>query len=333
MKTSPFISVIVPVYNGAKFLERCLAALQSNSYPFYEITVVDDGSTDNSAEISRQHGAAVVHMARQSGPAAARNFGAKGARGDILFFVDADVVVTPDTIARVAHIFETNPHIAAVFGSYDDDPSEKNFLSQYKNIFHHFVHQKSNSEANTFWAGCGAVDRRVFESVGGFDGNRYRKPSIEDIELGYRMRSHGHRIMLDKDLQVKHLKEWRLGSLLRADILCRAVPWTRLILERRERVNDLNLKTSDRISAGLVGLLLAALVASLVKPAFLYAVLLLSAAIVVLNLGLYRYFFHRKGLLFVTRAFLMHLLYYSYSSATFALCWCEQVFLRRQYRH
>ena len=62
----------------------------------------------------------------------------------------------------------------------------ENFLSQYKNLLHHFVHQGSSSDATTFWAGCAAVDRKVFVDIGGFDAARYDQPSIEDIEMGYR---------------------------------------------------------------------------------------------------------------------------------------------------
>jgi hypothetical protein len=246
-------------------------------------------------------------------------------------FVDADVVVQPGTIARVAEQFEANPNLAAIFGSYDDSPFAKNFLSQYKNLFHHFVHQRSSSEATTFWAGCGAVRRTVFGDVGGFDGSRYQNPSIEDIELGYRIHSRGHRILLDKGLQAKHLKEWRLASLLRADILCRAIPWTKLILERKENTKDLNLKTTDRISGVLVGLLIPALFASFIKPVFFYLVAGILLVIVVLNAELYRYLLHKRGALFVVPAFFMHLLYYFYSGATFVFCWCRHFLSRKEY--
>ena len=77
------------------------------------------------------------------------------------------------TLASVAEDFTENPDIAAVFGSYDDEPAEKNFLSQYKNLVHHYVHQQSSSEAVTFWAGCGAIRKEIFFSVGGFDGKKY----------------------------------------------------------------------------------------------------------------------------------------------------------------
>ncbi len=57
---------------------------------------------------------------------------------------------------RVLFVSE-EPDLAAVFGSYDDEPAAPNFLSQYKNLFHHFVHQQGSAEASTFWSGCGAI--------------------------------------------------------------------------------------------------------------------------------------------------------------------------------
>lgn len=321
MHKQPFISVIVPVYNGEKFLPSCLDALISNSYDAYELIVVDDCSTDQSPTISRQRGALVLRTLRQSGPGAARNFGAQHARGEILFFVDADVVVKPDTLERVAADLINHPEVAAVFGSYDEEPAEKNFISQYKNLFHRFVHQQGRTEAETFWAGCGAVRRDVFLAVDGFDVERYPRPSIEDIELGYRMRMKGHRIFLDKQLQGKHLKRWTLKSMLHADIFCRAVPWSMLIFERKGMVNDLNLKTTDRISAGLVGLSLLILPFSIFRPQLLLLIAVLLAVIPILNYKLYRFFFECKGLGFAILAFPLHVLYYFYSAVVFVLTW------------
>ena len=328
MDKLPFISIIVPVYNGGKFLDQCLDALTASSYQSYELIVVDDGSTDDSAEISRQKGARVLQTPRrQSGPAAARNCGAQKAQGGILFFVDADVVVQQKTVAQIAADFLEYPDIAAVFGSYDDSPAESNFLSQYKNLYHHFVHQQSSSNAATFWAGCGAVRREVFTTVGGFNERQYPKPSIEDIELGYRIRSLAWKIHLDKEIQVKHLKRWTVESLLRADIVYRAIPWSKLILESRHMVNDLNLKTSDRLSAGLVGLSAGTLSLALFDPRLLYVTLLFFAIVFILNYKLYSFFMNKKGLVFAALAFPWQILYYFYSGVTYALCWGRQLFL------
>jgi len=325
----PLISVIVPVHDGAKFLPRCLEALTQPCTQPHELIVIDDGSNDDSARTARDMGARVFSLSRQSGPAEARNIGAQMAVGEILLFVDADVVVQSGTLERVTRDFEEHPDIAAVFGSYDDEPAEKNFFSQYKNLFHHFVHQQSNTEAGSFWAGCGAVRRDVFLAVGGFDAERYPRPAIEDIELGYRMGAMGHRILLDKELQGKHLKQWTLRSLLKADIFCRAVPWSILILESKGMVNDLNLRTGERLSAGLVALTLCVMAASFLKPGLLLLIPLLLMGLIVLNHKFYRFFIRKRGLRFAILVLPLHYLYYCYSGFTFVAYWCRHFFQLR----
>jgi glycosyltransferase involved in cell wall biosynthesis len=322
--------VIVPVYNGTHYLHRCLDAILASCYPDYELILVDDASIDGSSEIGRHKGATVIRQARQGGPAAARNAGARCARGDIILFIDADVVVQPTTLERVAANFLQHPEIAAVFGSYDDSPAATNFLSQYKNLCHHFVHQHASTDASTFWAGCGAVRRSVFLEVDGFNELRYSKPSIEDIELGYRLCAQGYRIRLDKELQVKHLKTWRLGSLFRADIFYRAVPWSKLILESNHLINDLNLKTADRINTVLAGSAVLTFALAPLKPWLLCLPPLFLITLLLLSRPLYSFFLRHIGLRFALQAFPLQLLYYLTCGVTFGLCWGRHIFMARQ---
>ncbi|GAB63212.1 glycosyltransferase [Candidatus Jettenia caeni] len=231
-------------------------AIKSSDYPHYEIIVVDDASTDESPQIARQAGVRVVRMNKQSGPGAARNVGTQNARGDIYFFVDSDVVIHLNSLSCVVSKFLNNSEIGALFGSYDNQPSAINFFSQYKNLFHHFIHQTSYHNAHTFWAGCGAIRKEVFHKAGGFDAAQYPKPSIEDVELGLRIRKCGYKILLVKELQVKHLKKWSFYSLLYTDIFCRAVPWANLILQSQEMPKGLNFQKSHLVSALCVGLLI-----------------------------------------------------------------------------
>ena len=321
MRKNIFVTVIIPVYNASQYLEKCLSAIALSSYPLYEVIVVDDSSTDNSAEIAYLKGAKVLHISKQSGPAAARNSASKKAKGDILLFVDSDVMMKKDTIERVVNQFTEMPDTDAIFGSYDEKPAEQNFFSQYKNLQHHFVHQVSNANAETFWSGCGAIKKEVFHSVGGFDSRKYAKPSIEDIELGYRLRKMGYQILLDKNLQVTHLKKWTFFSVLRADIFNRAIPWSKLILQSKEMVSDLNLQISQKISTGLVGLILLTIPFSFLMPELIFLLLLFLALILTINHRLFMFFLKRKGPIFTLSAFFMYLLYYFYSGVAFSTCW------------
>jgi GT2 family glycosyltransferase len=252
------ISVVVPVFNGANSLRRCLEALGASTVKPLECIVVDDGSTDNSVEVAKRFGARVIRTGRQMGPAKARNVGAKAARGEIVLFIDSDVCVTPSTIERLKKAFLDEPGVAAVFGSYDDT-SPEGFFSEYKNLQHAYVHRSARREASTFWTGCGAVRKDIFLALGGFQ-EAFGRPCIEDIEFGGRLVKCGQRVIVDGSIRVQHLKEYQFRSMVRSDIIDRAIPWTKLILRDKQFPNTLNLNWSQRVAAGAVCAFLLTLV-------------------------------------------------------------------------
>lgn len=274
--SSMMVSIVIPAHNAEKHLATCLAHLAQSTSPPDECIVVDDGSTDNTAQIASEWGATVISTGCRCGPAFARNFGSRVASGDILLFLDSDVCVHPDTIARILSRFREDPSLDAVMGSYDNSPAAPDILSQYRNLMHCFVHQNSRDVASTFWAGCGGVRADVFREHGGFD-ESYSRPAIEDIELGVRMVRSGHKLVFAHDVRVKHLKTWAFADLLMTDIFHRGVPWTELILRERNMPNDLNLTWDQRVCVGLASLMLVfAVIASLGKPGqFLVSILAL----------------------------------------------------------
>jgi glycosyltransferase involved in cell wall biosynthesis len=310
------VSVVIPAYDNAAGLEECLRALVPVGA--HEIIVVDDASTDDTGAVASRFGVQVLRLERNSGAGAARNHGAKHATGDVLLFVDSDVVAAPDTVGRVTRVFEERPDVAAVFGSYDAAPRAPGLVSQFRNLLHHFVHQQGDREASTFWAGCGAVRRAVFEECGGFDTGRYTR-AIEDIELGYRLRDGGHRILLDKELEVTHLKRWTLASFLRTDALYRAVPWSRLILQRRLRLDHLNLKPAHRVSVALALILVASLASSALIPRMLALTAATIAGLVVVNWKLLAFFARTRGLGFAVGS--VPLLFLHYLASGLAYLW------------
>ena len=322
------LSVIVPVYNDQGALAQCLAALTDSCPAGVEIIVVDDASTDGSAMVAARLPVRLVRISTNAGPAAARNHGAQHAKADLLLFVDSDLIVAPGTLDQVIRLFDRQPDVAAVFGSYDASPAAAGIVSRYKNLLHHFVHQNGEAEASTFWAGCGAIRRSVFEEVGGFDQARFRRPSIEDIELGYRLRRAGHRILLDKTLQGRHLKRWTFRSLLRTDVIGRAIPWSRLVLESRQPVADLNLRHDQRLSAALVGLGAVCLVLAPFQTALAAIGGVALLTVIVVNRRLYGFFTRQGGLAFASACLLLHWLYYLYSMLAYLGVWAS-VRLRR----
>lgn len=296
----------------------CLDSIQQSSHPPLEVIVVADGDSDGSWKVAEESGARVIRLPSSGGPARARNIGAQAAQGDIVFFIDADVTLHRDTLSLVEQQFAQCPNLAALIGSYDDEPGSSNFLSQYKNLFHHYTHQISSEDASTFWGACGAIRRSIFQAVGGFD-ERYRRPCIEDIELGYRLKRSGYEIRLCKDIQVKHLKRWEVFSLLRAEIFYRALPWTALILRDRTLKADLNLNQQNRISVVLVFALIASLIVGVVVPKLLLFAPLLILGLLVINANVYRFFYRQRGLVFMLRVIPWHWLYFFYGGGAFAI--------------
>jgi len=225
---APTLSVIVPATDTPPTLRECLRAIDAADEPADEVIAVE-------------------HASRR-GPAAARNEGAAQAGGEVLVFVDADVLPHRDAFRRIRAAFGADPALVAVFGSYDAEPRARGVVSRFRNLLHHHVHQEGGGAATTFWAGLGAVRRDAFECAGGFDAERFLHPSVEDIELGMRLAAAGARLRLDPELQGTHLKAWTLVEMLRVDTVRRAYPWTRLLLERGGST-ALNLGWRHRASA------------------------------------------------------------------------------------
>jgi glycosyltransferase involved in cell wall biosynthesis len=320
------LSVIIPVYNGRGFLGQALQALASSCRSPDEVLVVDDGSTDGSGTLARAMGARVISQADgPKGPARARNLGAEQAVGDILVFLDADVVVHLDTLARIAVHFQEEPDLSALFGSYDADPLAPGHVSRFKNLLHHFTHQRSPREASTFWVGCGAIRRDVFEALGGFF-EGYGRPAVADIELGLRLKEAGGRILLDPEVLVTHLKAWTFVSLLKSDVFDRAVPWSRLILKQGRLPATLNLDFKSRVAALLAWTELILLILGFWRPEAWVGLILALMLQGLLSYRLYQLFFRKGGLRFLGAAMGLHHLYLLYSSLTFVVVAGQEYF-------
>jgi cellulose synthase/poly-beta-1,6-N-acetylglucosamine synthase-like glycosyltransferase len=311
------MSVIVPVHQGARVLPRCLSALRTSEMPdgSWELIVVDDASTDATALIAAEFADAIVRLpGRPRGPAYARNRGVELARGEVVVFVDADVCVHADTLRRFTVVFANEPEVSAVFGAYDTEPEARQFVSQYRNLLHHYLHVRSAGEAETFWGGCGAIRRHVFIEAGRYDEWSYPRPQIEDVELGHRVRLLGKRIVLRPEIQCTHLKRWTLRGVITGDFRDRGVPWTRMLIQNglATKSQTLNLRTVEKLNTALICLALLLGTMSVVLRSQRAIVLALTGfvAVLILNRDLYSYFYRVRGLLFALGVIPLHTLYY-----------------------
>lgn len=264
------LSVVVPATDCPPTLGACLAAI-ARAGGNGEVVVVD-GPPGLSAS-------------------AARNAGARRATGDVLVFVDADVVIHPDALTRVKAAFAVCPELTAVFGSYDDSPPTGGTVAAFRNLLHHHVHQRAGGPAETFWSGLGAVRRDAFLAAGGFDADRFPHASVEDIDLGIRLAANGARILLDPTIQGTHLKAWTLRSMLFTDFARRGVPWVALQLRSGWGSTALNLGWRHRISAAACAIGTLAVLARRPRAAAASVLVLLG-----LNRDFYALLARRRGL-------------------------------------
>ncbi|MCU0625155.1 MAG: glycosyltransferase family 2 protein [Gemmatimonadaceae bacterium] len=302
MLSHPRLSIIVPVHDAAAHLARALAALQASSLARseWELIVVADGCRDRSAAIAAGVADHVIELPwPPRGPAHARNVGAAHARAPLLGFVDADVCVHPDALARMMATMARGG-ADAVIGTYDDAPPAPGAVSRYRNLAHAFAHRRAAGRVSSFWAGLGAMSTARFRQLGGFDAQRYPTPSIEDVELGYRLVRAGGTIILDPELRGTHLKAWTLRGGIRTDLLARATPWMALLLDsaRPDEGAHLGVGRHDRMTLALTGVALGAPVLGALRGARaegLAVALTAMALAIVLDAPLHRFVYRRAG--------------------------------------
>ncbi len=327
------ISAVMPAYNAEPLLERVLPPLLAmrDAGELVEVLVVDDQSSDATAQKARDMGATVLVTPQNGGPGLARNLAAEHAIGDILWFVDSDVIAHPGGAARILEAF-ANPGVEACFGSYDATPGAPSWFSNYKNLMHRFHHQNAQLDAGTFWSGCGAVRAQTFRALGGFDTEIYRVPSIEDIELGYRIRRAGGRIMVCPDLLGKHLKVWSVRQAIFTDIFRRALPWSRLMISREGLIDDLNTGKAERARAVIAGLFVLSILALPSAQVGWPVPFVMFAIAIAANWRFFSYLRENGGIRFALASLLFHQLYYLYSAAAYVWCLIEYHLLGRKNR-
>ena len=197
---SPLVSVIIPSYNAEQFIGQAIESVMAQTYPSYEMIVVDDGSTDKTKEILKEFDGQIrcVHQENR-GPSAARNAGIEIAQGTYICFLDADDLWTPDKLEAQVEFLERHPDIALVFSDHQDFKSgnvdPRSYLDAKKETFGEvLVTEKPLQEAflkliqeNFISTPTVMVRKRCLEKTGLFDENLW---SVEDRDLWLRMAAH-----------------------------------------------------------------------------------------------------------------------------------------------
>ncbi|MCX6029151.1 MAG: sugar transferase [Chloroflexi bacterium] len=257
------VSVIVPAYNSAATLPLCLTALAAQDYPHdtYEVIVVDDGSTDDTAALARAAGVKVITQPN-SGPAAARNTGAAAATGDLLLFTDADCAPVPGWIRALVAPF-ADPRVAGAKGAYLTRQAAlvPRFTQlEYADRYDHMASAETIDFVDTYSA---AYRRDVFLANGGFD-TIFPTASVEDQELSFRLAEKGYRLVFAPQAQVYHRHNPTLAAYIRRKFF---IGYWKALLARwhpGRLVKDSHTPQVLKMQMGLVAVGLGGLVVGLV---------------------------------------------------------------------
>ncbi len=211
---NPLVSVVIPVKNGEATLGQCLRSIKRSYYKNLEVIVVDDHSTDRTSEIARSFNCRLIAAEEGAGANAARNRGAREAKGEIFVFIDADVVVSRETILGIVERLEED-FLDAVVGIYTARHRNDSIFSQYKNLWIRYSYMKSPPAIDWMFGAISGIRRKAFETIGGFNVDLIAQHGNDDLELGKRLARQNVRIELDMEIEVEHLKEYNLFSFVR----------------------------------------------------------------------------------------------------------------------
>lgn len=300
------ISIVIPTYNASRFMPDLLESLFKQAVEDMEVLIVDDCSTDNTVEIVRKYPVRVIQMEKNGGPARARNRGVEEAMGDIIFFLDSDVLVMDGTVKEVKDYFENNPSANCVIGVCATEPLNKGFVPKYMAMFEyiHLVDTPGN-KVSVFAPRCGAIKKELFQRVGGYD-ESYKGADVEDFELARRIIKTDS-ILLNPKMLVRHQFVNNFEEAVK-NYFKRAVMWVHLFLKDKQFDNAGPTAPSNGIAAVCSFLSMMSLFLIPVSCIAMYVFIPLLIIFFFANLKWWKFMKEEEGLLFSIKALYLNYL-------------------------
>lgn len=212
------LSVVIPLYNCEETIEKCLESLCNQDYPYYEVIVVDDGSTDETVRICSTFKDVRAICLDNGGPSRARNMGVSKARGEIVVFTDGDCIAEKNWLSEIKNSFIA-PEVAGVGGDQQSPEDETAFGKRVQALFKMLGFVTSYIQVDKIMVdtehnpSCNAAYRKsVFEKIRGFDETLW--PG-EDVDLDVRIKKGGYRLLFNPKAVVRHYRSKTYGEFAR----------------------------------------------------------------------------------------------------------------------
>ena len=273
------ISIIIPVYNSSFTLKECLNSIFSSTFKDYEVIVVSGNSTDDSIKIAKQFQIKIIELPENKGPALARNKGSQAAQGEIILFLDSDVIINKNSLSLIIDTFSL-AEVNAIQGIYSHEPNYKYLATQfYQSYLCYYVWPENKKYATTLVTGCFAIRKEIFNKFGGFDVN-IENASCEDEKFGYSLIEKGYKILILRDLQVVHRVNYNVINFIKRRL---TQEFDRIKFYLREKTYTNKIKQTN-YSRVIIGIPVLGLILLTVLSAFFYSNSIIWYSFVILNL-------------------------------------------------
>jgi len=297
------ISIVIPTFNAEGFIEGLLDSIFRQGIQDMEVIIVDDHSTDRTVEIAEGYPVKVIGLKENVGPARARNIGVREARGDVIFFLDSDVVVMDGTIKELKDYLEENPSINCVIGICTTEPLNDGFVPRYMAMFE-YIHLigRAGKGVSVFAPRCGAIRKDFFERIGGYN-ESYRGADVEDFELARRI-NRTDAIILNERIRVRH----RFADFRQAvrNYFKRTVMWVHLFFKEKRLDNAGPTSPSNGVSAICAFLSLLSIFLTPFMQRASYVAVALLAVFLIVNRRWFVFMAKEAGPLFGIRALFLN---------------------------
>lgn len=309
---SAAISVIIPTYNAGSTIEKCLDSVLNQDYPNLELIVVDDASADDTLEKASKYPVKLFTKIENRGVAHSRNLGAEKARGEIIIFVDSDIVLTAGRIPQIVSSLEAKPGILAVAGIYSDNTKGFNFISDFKNLDLAYRGKLCGGYVKYLGTFFFAIRKSTFIEAGGFS-TEFKAATAEDLDFGYKVTKGKPLMFLDKAITVDHLKEYNLISMLKTDFR-RIINMMRIV-----KVSAGRYKAGEHaplyyyLNPLLAGLFFFLLALS-IKFRLGWVALGVILAFIINNFSFLNYLFKKRGIIFAIESIFILLIEYAFAA-------------------
>jgi len=336
------ISIIIPNYNKASTVGKCLEAAYASDYNNFEVIVVDDCSTDNSIEVIKKFPCTLISLEHRSGTSKARNGGARRSTGEFLFFTDSDCLLLPDTLSitnktllELASAFAADEEAlkkVVLGGTYTTVPYDRDFFSTFQSAYINYSETKRVAP-DYIAAHAMVVHIETFTKSGGFPENFL--PIIEDVEYSHRLRKGGHRLVMNPAIQVQHIFRFSLGRSLK-NAFRKSKYWNIYSLQNRDMLSDsgtASVELKADVGFSFISLMLFVMWMFSQEMIFLTVIPVVFLMNAFISRRLLKAFYETKGCLFAAAAFLYYALVYPFPVGAGVLAGIvEYFFFARRFR-